>query len=340
MRGSIRSRERPVKRTARKRWRHVAVLAQTLALCACATILDIKDLPLNEVDGGVPASDAIAADVTPEGGCNTTATRFCERLCPAADFCDDFEGTVLAEGWVPPVGLTNPLRSTPSSNVSLVRDDAGPQSQVVLAEARSTTTDADTALIITTLERATRGRKLRGVRVAVEARATELYFNRPDGSAFIGEMSFLAFGSQGTNEGIGVAFFDDGSNELRIGLQQRRIGGGGVKYDLLPSVLSGPRNAFLSNTFAIDLYVGTPTLLRELKIGCTPTADAGEDAGGENDARAVLLLSKTSVKCTSLKGELASGDWFDSTALFLGASVSDFGTVSIRLDNLAVYLFE
>jgi hypothetical protein len=303
---------------------------------ACASILDIKDLPLGG-DGGVPRADAGAIDAGPEA-CAPRGTSFCDMLCPIPDFCEDFEGPKLAAGWEPPFGFQNPLRSG-GGDVYLAKDDAGNQTQVLIAEARSTTSDSDTSIIATTLDKATRGRKLRGIRITADARPTSLSFDG-DSGVTTGSMALLAFGSQLFNQGVGILFYAEVPGELRLGLQQRTLGGNGQRIELA-TVLDGyPKAGFFTNPIPIDLIVGTPELLRELKLGCTIVADAGEDAGGENDARVLLKFGQIASRCAAFRGDLAAGDWFGSTALFVGASVSDFGTASARIDNVTVTLLE
>ncbi len=308
---------------------------------ACASILDIKDLSVAELDSAPRPIETSVPDAS--DACAPRGATLCQKLCPVPDFCDDFEGSKLAEGWDPPFGAQNPLR-TGEGEVYVATDDAGNQTRVMIAEARSVGTESGTSIIATRFDKATRGRTLRGARITAELHATDLSFladASPPGDP-PGLLTMLVFGSYALNQGVAISLYEAPLGELRLGLMQRTLGSGRDKFDLATLVVA-PRTVFFKNPLPVELIVGRPELLREQRAACSLTADAGEDAGGEDDVRVLLRLGATSAvgaRCAALRGDLAAPAWLSSTALFVGAAVSDFGTASVRIDNVTVTLFE
>lgn len=322
----------------------VTALSAASALLACASILDLKELPIAPADTGAPSSDA-GVDA-PTDACPPRGATYCQQQCPVPDFCDDFEGARLAENWEAPLGFQNPLVTGAVANVHLERDDAGAQTQALFATAASDTSDSANAVLLNSLTRQVAGRKLRGARVRVDVRVPALSF--ADGGTVDSNVSFMAFGSATVNQGIGIQVYVDGTNDYRLGIQQRALGPGNVRYDLLPSVVTAARDNFVKNYLPVDLMVGTPELLRERKIACTLSVDpdagepdaAGGDASVDGAMRIVIQFNQTTRKCAVLRDVLATPEWLGTAAFITGASVSDFGTADLRIDNLAVYLYE
>lgn len=320
-----------------------AIVAVPIALSfACASILDIKDLPIappSAAEGGTGLVETGASDAS--DACAPRGPSFCQKQCPVPDFCEDFEGARLAEGWEPPFGVQNPLRSG-EGNIFVALDDAGTQTRVLVAEARALTGNAVAQIIATTLDHAQRGRRLRGLRINADIRATEFAFAEDAGLGSEGVLTMLAFGSQALNQGVGISLFDAPNGEVRLVLQQRTLGGPGDKIELA-TVVQTKRNVVLLNTLPIEIFVAKPEVLREQSAGCTLLADAGEDAGGENDTRVLMRFDpKVPIKgrCAVFRGPLSDPSWLNSTVLFVGASVSDFGSAAVRIDNIVVTMFE
>ncbi len=310
------------------------------ALAACASILDIKALPLVPNEGG---DDGGALAETGDGdggggsdGCAPRGTSFCQSLCPAPTFCDDFEGPELAKGWEAPLGFQNPVVSGTEGHVSLGRDDAGAQSQALFAMARSDNSSSANAVILNSFSGKPGAKGARGVHLRFDLRVSSISWLN-DGGSSVKSTTVFAFGSEALNQGFGVNLYGDEPGKLRLGILQRALGGGkGIEYQLIADVFNGDTANFVQNWLPIDITVGSPALLAERKIACTivPDPDAGYDAGPD-DTRLVIQMA-TARKCTTFADPLIATDWLSATTIIVGASVSDFGNADVRIDNVLV----
>lgn len=312
----------------------LVLVALGLPLAACASLLDLKELPL--VPSDASRDTAPLADAS-DGACAPRGPNFCEQLCPPADFCDDFEGSRLGAKWVPIFGVQNPIISG-DGKMSLATDTTGSGTQSLLAEVTSSSDQSASAVLLTGLDKAVTGRKPRGLRVVLDAHPPVVAWTQ-DGGTTRKTLSFLAVGSQAANRGVGVLLVDDdASGDLRIVLQQRALGGGGGQIDLL-SAVTAKATDFTRNWLTLEVIVGTPALLQELAIPCAlPDAgadDAGVDAGPD-DMKFVIRLGALGTRCAALREELVSRSWLTSAALIAGAAISDFGTARVFIDNVAV----
>lgn len=316
------------------------VVGYAAALVACASILDIKALPIAPNEGGTDGGGPTEGGGTDDGGgsdaCAPRGTSYCQALCPRPDFCDDFEGPELAKGWTPPLGFQNPVVSGTEGHVSLGRDDAGAQSQALFAMARSDTNASANAVILNSFTGDPAIKGARGVHIRFDLRVSTIFWTN-DGGSPAKSTTVFAFGSEALNQGIGINLYGDEPGKLRLGILQRQLGGAkGPQYDLIADVFNGDAANFIQNWLPIDIVIGSPALLAEQKIACTvvPDPDAGIDAGPD-DTRLVIQLA-TARKCSAFADSLVGTDWLGSTTIIAGASVSDYGNADIRIDNVLV----
>lgn len=306
---------------------------------ACSALLGIETLPLRDGgDGGEPTP----VTATEESGadCGSGPT-FCERQCPAADFCDDFENETPAfERWRGGANIPSNI-VTASGAATLLADEGGTKGTIFSAIAFSDTRSPAATVLGHVLE-APAGRVPRGLRLRLEARLGNLTFGLEDAVPRSNYLYFVVVGDPLTNEGVALVLSKAGPSQVELIVQQREIASRGAQIDLV-HLVDLDTATLQANWFGFELIFGTAALFKELKIPCNlvdvdrnPIADAAEVDGAPPDGLRVVAKFGTDSRCVPLHDALATGTWLSKAALVTGATVSDLGNATIYVNDFVV----